>query len=93
MKNRLANDRPIIVSEFSPSFLHNISKKTAEEYLDLILIDESYTLAVIADRKNIINCERNMDMVIQYYNEAPGDHIDIIAYPKDNSKAGKRFFS
>lgn len=85
MKNRLAIDRPVIVSEFSPPFLQNISKKKAEDYLDLLLINDNYSLAVIADKDTIINCERNMDMAIQYYNEAPGDHIDIVAYPKERS--------
>ncbi|MCP4116941.1 MAG: FkbM family methyltransferase [Desulfobacteraceae bacterium] len=91
MKNRLKKDRPIIVSEFSPSFLQSISKKTAEEYLQILLIDENYLLAVIAGENNIIDCGRNMEQVIDCFNEAPGDHIDIIAYPKDKiSVTGNR---
>lgn len=90
MKNRLAADRPVIVSEFSPPFLQNVSKKNADQYLRLLLIDKSYSLAVIADGENFINCDRNIDMVIQQYEGAPGDHIDIIAYPKDNTDVVER---
>ena len=83
MKNRLKKDSPIIISEFSLAFLKAISKIPAEDYLQLLLIDKSYSFAVIAGENNVIKCERNMEQVIDYYNQAIGDHIDIIAYPED----------
>ncbi len=81
MKNRLMADRPLIISELSGAFLQTISKVTMEEYLQLILIDETYKLGVI--KKEKVEIMDNIEEVIDSCNKSPFGLIDVVAYPSD----------
>jgi FkbM family methyltransferase len=81
-KDRLKKDRPTIISEFSVAFLRDISMVSAEEYLELLLVDEQYQLSIILENNNLFPCGRNTENLIAYFQSKQGiDHIDIIAHP------------
>jgi len=70
---------PTIFSEFSPPALENVSKTSAETYLQLLLIDESYSISVINTDGSETGCGRDIQKVIKYFEDAGSDHIDIVA--------------
>jgi FkbM family methyltransferase len=71
--------RPTIFSEFSPPALENVSKVSAEIYLQLLLIDERYFISVINPDGSLIDCGRDIHKVIGYFEDSGSDHIDIVA--------------
>lgn len=78
----LRKHKPKIFSEFSPPALKSISKVSPEDYLDLLLIDETYNISVLTQNEEIIDCGRDKNEVIKHFDKASIDHIDIMAYPE-----------
>jgi FkbM family methyltransferase len=73
-------DRPVIVSEFSPTILPGISHCTGPEYLRY-LIAKGYRISVI-EHDGFENCfGDDVDGVMGAYTCSGIDHIDIIATP------------
>jgi len=70
---------PTIFSEFSPPALEIVSKVSAEIYLQLLLIDESYSISVINVDGSVIGCGRDIQKVNRYFEDSGSDHIDIVA--------------
>lgn len=79
--NLLQKHQPIIFTEFSPPALRANSQVTAEAYLNLVLVNETYTISIIREDGQLIECRRNIAKVIKYFENAQTDHIDIIARP------------
>ena len=69
--------RPMIISEFSPPALDSMSNATAEEFLELMLADTDYEISCFT-HSGLVQCERDAGKVIQQFNQAQGDHIDIV---------------
>lgn len=77
----LQKHRPTIFSEFSPPALMATSKASAEDYLQLLLVDGAYEISIINTDNRIIPCGRNTAQVIKFFEDARTDHIDIVAQP------------
>jgi FkbM family methyltransferase len=77
---RLKQDQPVIFSEFSEAFLVGISQVDPVDYLQLLLLDDSYGLSIIQPDNSLYYCGRNTEKLIDYYRGLKGiDHIDLIA--------------
>jgi hypothetical protein len=83
-RNLLKKHRPTVFSEFAPPALDVVSKVSAEAYLRLLLVDESYSIAVCGLGGDLVDCGRDMNKVIGCFEDSGVDHIDIVAYPTDN---------
>jgi FkbM family methyltransferase len=83
-RNLLRKHRPTVFSEFAPPALEVVSKVSAEAYLRLLLVDESYSIAVCGLSGDLVDCGRDMNKVIWCFEDSGVDHIDIVAYPTDN---------
>jgi len=79
----LKRHRPIIFSEFAPPSLQAVSKVSAETYLQLLLVDNSYNISVLDISGDSIDCNRDINKVIKCFEDAATDHIDLVAYPID----------
>jgi FkbM family methyltransferase len=79
--NTLKQHRPVIISEFSPAGLRNVSGVSGEEFLRL-LIDEGYDISVLGFDTGVIDCGDDIAKVLRCYSEMLTSHIDIMAIPK-----------
>jgi FkbM family methyltransferase len=79
--NMLKQHRPVIISEFSPAGLRNVSGVSGEEFLRL-LVDDGYNLSVLGFDTEVIDCGDNIEKVLRYQSEMLTSHIDIAAIPK-----------
>jgi FkbM family methyltransferase len=77
----LKQQRPVIISEFSPAGLRNVSGVSGQEFLQL-LVDEGYDISVLTFDKEVIDCGDDIEQVLRYYSELGTSHIDIVAFPK-----------
>ena len=80
-KNLLRKHRPIVFSEFSPSALKSTSNVSAGDYLKILLVDDDYIISVIDEHNGMIACQNDIAKVIQLFEDAKTDHIDIVAQP------------
>lgn len=78
--NLLKKHNPIIFSEFLPTSLKMASQITAEKYLKF-LIENNYSISIISESGNKINCEKDIKKIMKYFYSQTGDHIDFVAYP------------
>jgi FkbM family methyltransferase len=78
--DRLRRDRPVIVSEFSPDALPNISGVDGETYLRL-LTSCGLGLGVIPHEGEIVSFGDDIDGVMDVWRGRTG-HLDIIAAPE-----------
>jgi FkbM family methyltransferase len=81
MQKLIKRDQPIIISEFSPDFLQSVSHVSPQDYLSLLLLDETYQLAVIRGVDNLEFCGRDMDKLINLFSHGDSMCMDIVAYP------------
>lgn len=79
MQTLLQRDHPVIVSEFSPHMLGEISQTTPEAYLALLrgLGYDLYTLTAAGDTQLASN-----EQLMAPFKQTHIDHIDIVALPK-----------
>lgn len=77
----LKQHRPVIISEFSPAGLRNVSGVSGEEFLRL-LVDESYDISVLGFDTDVIDCGDDIEKVLSCQSEMLTSHIDIVALPK-----------
>ncbi|MGD9617682.1 MAG: FkbM family methyltransferase [Alphaproteobacteria bacterium] len=80
IKETLRQDRPTIVSEFSPYFLTSVSGVTAERYLGFFL-ECGLELGVIDPEGGIVTFGSDVAGVIGAWEATGWDHIDIVATP------------
>jgi len=69
---------PLIVSEFCPPALENISRADWQNYL-MFFVDRGYSLWVIEAYGDLLPCGKEIDKVYRAYRDNSGDHIDILA--------------
>lgn len=74
----LATFHPTIVSEFAPPAIGAVSGASGEEYLELLL-GHDYELSVILPDGEVTPATRAIDAVMNYFDAARSDHIDILA--------------
>ncbi len=79
-KNMLGKHRPIILSEFSPSALKNVSQVSGEAYLE-ILIRHNYHISVIEEFGKTVECGSDITKVMNIFELRKSSHIDIVANP------------
>lgn len=79
-KKTIAQNRPIIFSEFSPPMLKNNSNVPAKQYLKW-LIDQNYHISVIDGVDQATQCRDDPGKVINCFKKRQSTHIDIVAYP------------
>lgn len=78
----IARDRPVIVSEFAPDMMPNISGVDGPTYLRL-LTGHGYTLSVIHPGGPPHPAGQDVDRVMAAYAARGTDHIDIVATPTE----------
>jgi FkbM family methyltransferase len=88
--NLLRKFRPTIFSEFSPPALQSVSRVSAETYLQLLLPDESYSLAIVELDGRLTPCGRDLGAVVRCFEQSGLDHIDIRAAPAGAAPGGWR---
>lgn len=81
LSETIGRDRPIIVSEFSPTAMPDLSRCTGPEYLQYF-VDKEYWLGVIGRDGSEIDFRDDINGVMDAYGRSGIDHIDIIATPK-----------
>ncbi|MDQ3813519.1 MAG: FkbM family methyltransferase [Armatimonadota bacterium] len=72
--------RPVILSEFCPQLLQDISKISGQDYLQAI-IKENYTLSIVAFDGALIECGTDASQVIRYLEESRLIYVDMVAFP------------
>ncbi len=77
-RDTIRRNRPIIVSEFSPSLMPGISGIDGEGYLRW-LVEQGYELAVIQADGSIKPAGRDPLLVLQDYAARGSDHLDFVA--------------
>ncbi len=86
----LERHHPIILSEFSPPGLQNVSGVPGEAYLQLLL-GLGYELAVLNEDGTLTDCGSEADAVMRVFAGKPVDHIDIVAFlPAQRARLGSR---
>lgn len=73
--------RPLIISEFSPPALKNVSKVSGENYLKKLLA-ENYYISVIEPTGQLTECVDDIAKVMKIYESKKASHVDIFAYPR-----------
>jgi len=77
----LRSHRPVIISEFCPAGLRNVSGVSGEKYLRT-LVDENYTISVLDFDNREIDCGHDIGKVLWYFTQRATSHIDILASPE-----------
>ncbi len=77
----LSKFTPVVLSEFSPFALEVVSKVSGKEYLELLLVNEDYSLRVLEPSGGVVDCGRDPEKVMNCFEAANSDHIDIAALP------------
>jgi len=76
----LVRHRPVLLSEFSPPALANVSKVSGEEYLHL-LINLGYALDVFMDDGILVGCGSDAGKVMGLFEARGASHVDLLATP------------
>lgn len=78
----LARGAPVIVSEFAPPSLVEVSRIEPRAYLEQLLQREDYELWVLREDGQRIPCGRDPGKVLEEFTNRGTDHIDIMARPR-----------
>lgn len=78
----LREHHPILFSEFSPGGLQNVSKVSAEAYLQ-VLIKNKYDLSILESPKNLLPCKDNIPKIFEHLKKSRISHLDIVASPRE----------
>lgn len=76
----LRQHRPTIIAEFSSAALLSVSKITPDPFFDLLIDELDYQVAVF-EGLNLVDCGKDRGKVLEVYNKAASDHIDILLTP------------
>jgi FkbM family methyltransferase len=79
-RDLIRRHRPVIATEFFPDSLRLTSGVSGGEYLSLLL-DYDYSLSIITETGELLECGRDPKRVLDYFKVQPGDHIDLLAEP------------
>ena len=76
----LRQHRPTIIAEFSSAALLSVSKITPDPFFDLLIDELDYQVAIF-EGLNLVDCGNDRGKVLEVYNKAASDHIDILLTP------------
>ncbi|WP_297845383.1 FkbM family methyltransferase [Pseudomonas sp.] len=85
MNRVIREQRPIIISEISNSFLKRISGVSLGHYLEALLAESDYEISLIKNAEVIVDCNRDIIKVLDIYAANASECMDVVVYP-----AGKR---
>jgi FkbM family methyltransferase len=68
---------PVIASEFSPGMMVGISGISGAEYLNFF-VQQGYSLHVVEASGSLYDCEKNVQKVLDAYEQSRVDHIDLL---------------
>ena len=76
----LARHRPVVVSEYSPGLLEQVSGATGDAYLSLLL-DLGYELSIVDPDGGgeLIRCGRDAGRVVRFLRDAGMVQLDVLA--------------
>ncbi len=74
----IERDHPVIVSEFSPEVMPNLSAMSGHEYLQSF-VERGYKLSVLHKDGHVTDCGGDIDAVMAVFREIGEDHIDLLA--------------
>ncbi len=77
----LRRHRPLILTEFAPYALHEVSGVSGETYLGLLVDDFGYELAAITNTGDLLEFGHSLVDTMQYFDRQATDHIDLLARP------------
>lgn len=83
MRKIISEQLPIIISEVSDGFLQRVSRVTMTEYLEALLENDLYQIAVIKNSEEIIPCGRDLSKVVEIYNGFDSMCMDVVVYTAD----------
>lgn len=73
--------KPIILSEYSPGWLPDVSGVSGREYL-LTVVKWGYLISILGTDGHCVDCGQDVEQVLDYFAEKALDHIDLMIYPK-----------
>ncbi len=73
--------KPLIIAEFSPGGLENISGVSGEKFLQHI-VDLNYTLSAIHGNGDIERCGNSVAKTLAFFESQKQGHIEILAEPQ-----------
>ncbi|MEQ9362937.1 MAG: FkbM family methyltransferase [Leptospirales bacterium] len=76
----LERHRPVLLSEFSPPQLAEVSGVSGPAYLELIL-EAGYEIAVLEEAGAVVECGGDMDRVLALYDRSAKGLLDLICTP------------
>lgn len=81
MQGIIQQSQPVIISELSEGFLQAVSAVSMQEYLECLLQDETYQLAIIRGVDALQPMGRDIAGVIEQFLSLEAMCMDIVAYP------------
>jgi FkbM family methyltransferase len=81
MSGLLREHQPVIISELAQDYLRSISGVGLGEYMQALLLDETYALGIIREPDAIEPCGRGIDRVLDCYGQQESMCLDIVAFP------------
>ncbi len=86
-KALLEKHRPVILSEFSPKGLEQVSQISPREYLDY-MIGLGYHVSILSPDQSPIALGADSSAVMDYWKRKGGDHVDLIFVAAEQSIPG-----
>jgi FkbM family methyltransferase len=80
-RNLVERHQPVIVTEFAPPTIKNVSGASPIDFLKLLLVSPEYKLFIL-DAAGVVACDRDVDKVLNFYEAKGSDHIDLVSTPK-----------
>jgi FkbM family methyltransferase len=77
MVDLLIQNKPVILTEFSPATLQQIGKTTPESYLETFT-RLGYHIAIISQNAELIHCHQDVGTVLSFFEEQKTNHIDLL---------------
>ncbi len=83
MAGLLRSSQSVIITEVAHDFLQQVSGVGLEEYLQALLLDETYTFGIIHHGSDAVElCGPSTDQVLDRYSRQGSICMDIVAFPE-----------
>ena len=87
MRELIRRHRPVLVFEFAPSLLVEISRAAPETLLEDVW-GHSYDIFILERDRNQTRGPQNVQGILDAYTCSGSTHVDLIAYPKRENNVG-----
>jgi FkbM family methyltransferase len=77
----LQRHQPVIVSEFAPPAIQNVSGASPIDYLNRLLVSPEYELFIL-DEAGVIPCGREIHKVMNFFDIKGTSNIDVLSTPR-----------